>query len=878
MESSDRLGVGRRRALAVVTSRYAHDELPDLESPLYDAELLRQVLGSPDLGRFDEVEVVANVDSQTARRRIFHFFNEADNSDVLFAYFSCHGRKDKHGELYLTTIDTDPHALRPTALYERDLRDMIADSEARQIMLVLDCCYAGALGTVARQRATTEWVALTAAGANQLAHNSEADRTGGVPSLFTRAFFDGITTGAADNDDNGWITVREAFEYAKDRVIETTDGKQSPQVRQGTQGDIVLSRAPSRPGTLTTDLAMLLRNGLPAAREVAVIELTNWLAAEDAARVQTAVQNLELLRRDPDDRVASRASLALADRYTSTLAAEDAPAQREVAIDDDPLWYKRAVFYEIRVRSYADSDGNGEGDLEGLTAKLGYLQALHVDCLVLAPIFDSPLHDDGYDASDFTRVHPGIGTTNDLIALIDAAHRRGIRVVLDFVLNHTSDEHEWFEQSRRDPTGPYGDFYVWSDTDELFAEARAATEGGEAGWTYDPVRKQYYWHRFGVHEPDLNFDNPAVRDALMRALFHWLNAGVDGFRLLTAPFLYERDGTSGEGLTETHDYLRHLRAEIDGKFPNRVLIAWTDHWPEEAGVYFGDDHQGNECGIVLYASLMPRVFLAMRQENRDPVTSLLATTPAIPAGCQWGIFLRNGDELSLDQVDTDQRAALLEVYAPESRMVGPGGIRRRLAPLLDGNTTQILMCHALLMSLPGAPVMYYGDEIGMGENLRLPGNAAIRTPMQWSPDRGGGFSDAEPEHFALPLNLSTDYGYQAVNVKAQDHRPNSLLQGVRRLVEIRKHSPALHSGGFRLIGSTNPAVLAYIRDAGDDHMLCVINFSRFPRQTRLDLSPYAGRRLVEPTGGADFGTIREPAYELSLIGHGFFWLKLENAS
>ncbi len=872
MVNEDRLGTGRRRALVVVTGRYRHDDLADLQSPIKDADTVERILGQADIGRFDPVEIVANTDVQTTRSRIYDFFASAEPDDFLFTYVSCHGRKDRSGRLYLTTIDTDPDRLPPTALAADYIRAQLDECEAHQVVLVLDCCHAGAFGLDPRQRANSDRIVLLACGASEYAHEGEQDRTGTGPSLFARAFFEGIETGGADTDDNGWITVREAFDYAV-RSLRESGARQTPQMRTGTTGDLMLCRAPSRPGTLTADISSLLRSGIPAARGVAVQELSRWLVSAEPARIETAERTLSMLRHDPDERVAQQASQVLATRYS------DAPGEERgevvgVSVDEDPLWFKRAVFYEVRVRSFADSNRDGAGDLRGLISKLDYLQWLNIDCLLLAPIFDSPLEDDGYDASDFMNIHPDLGTMSDLIELVDAAHRRGIRVVLDFVLNHTSDRHEWFQASRRAPDGPYGDFYVWSDTDELFASPGAdGTQPG--GWTYDPLRRQYYWHRFGANEPDLNFDSPTLRDAVVRALCHWLDLGIDGYRLLTAPFLYERDGTANEGLSETHEYLRNLRQELDGKYPNRVLLAWTDHWPSEAAEYFGDEATGPECTMVLYASLMPRIFLAMRRENHTTLSTLLANAPRIPDNCQWGIYLRTGSELSLDLVSNRERAFLMKEYAPLPRMSNHLGIRRRLAPLLDGNVIQLQMCFALLMSLPGAPIVYYGDEIGMGENLMLPGSAAIRTPMQWGPDRGAGFSSAEPEQFALPVIMSSDYGYQAVNVEAHLRRPNSLLHAVRRLIEIRRHSPALADGAYESVQSTNPAVFAYIRATDGDQMLCVTNFSRFPQATALDLAAYQGHRLVEATGGSSFGVIRDDPYLVSLAGHGFFWLQLQ---
>jgi trehalose synthase len=873
MQAKDILGPGRRLALAVVTGRYRHDELPNLDSPANDAAAVERVLGSPDIGRFESVEIVLNKDAQTAKDRIYDFFADAERDDFLFVYLSCHGRKDGSGRLYLTAIDTNPARLPPTAIAADYVRALIDECDARQVVLVVDCCFAGAFGTDLRQRANGDRIVVLTANAIEYAHEGEQARKGIGPSLFARAFFEGIETGGADSDVDGRITVREAFDYAAARLREM-GARQTPQMRTGTTGDLVLCRAPSRPGSLPADVTALLRNSLPAARKVAVEEMSRWLLSGEPERIQTAEQTLSQLRTDPDEKVAQLASKVLARRY-STVTLEPPATVDRVAVDDDKLWFTRAIFYEIRVRSFADANGDGLGDLHGLVGKLDYLQWLNINCLILTPIFDSPLQNDGYDGSDFMAIHADLGGTADLIELIDAAHRRGIRVVLDFVLNHTSNKHVWFEESRREPHGPHGDFYVWSDTDDLFADASGRIDGPrQGGWTYDPVRRQYYWHRFASYEPDLNFDNPAVQDAIMRVLYHWLEQGIDGYRLVTAPFLYERDGTECEGLSETHAYLRRLREEIDAKYTNKVLLAWTDHWPSEAAEYFGNPVTGKECDMVLYTSLMPRIFLAMRRSDHAPVSRILGDAPTIDQESQWGIYLRNGDEMSLDLLRPDECAYLMREYAPLPRMSNTVGIRRRLAPLLDGSVVQIQMCFGLLMSLPGAPVIYYGDEIGMGENLMLPGKAALRTPMQWSPDRGGGFSDAEPEQFVLPLILSSNYGYQVVNVESQIRTSDSLLQENRRLIEIRRNSAALTSGTFEPVDSANPAVMAYMRAARNDRMLCIVNFSRYPQATALNLTDYAGVRLVESTGGSNFGMVRDVPYLVSLAGYGFFWLEM----
>src|SRR4051794_14126813 len=399
----------------------------------------------------------------------------------------------------------------------------------------------------------------------------------------------------------------------------------------------------------------------------------------------------------------------------------------------DPHWYKRAVFYEVLVRAFADGNGDGSGDLIGLTEKLDYLQWLGVDCLWLPPFFASPLRDGGYDVSDYTDVHPDFGTIGDFVTFVDHAHQRGMRVIIDFVMNHTSDQHPWFQASRTDPDGPFGDFYVWSDSDDLYKEARIIFVDTEtSNWTFDPVRKQYFWHRFFSHQPDLNFDNPRVKEAVIEALRFWLDLGVDGFRLDAVPYLYEREGTNGENLPETHDFLKQVRAEVDRLYPDRVLLCEANQWPADVVEYFGDD---DECHMAFHFPVMPRLFMGVRRESRYPISEIMAQTPAIPHNCQWGIFLRNHDELTLEMVSDEERDYMWGEYAKDPRMKANIGIRRRLAPLLDNDRNQLELFTALLLSLPGSPVLYYGDEIGMGDNIWLGDRDGVRTPMQWTPDR-----------------------------------------------------------------------------------------------------------------------------------------------
>jgi maltose alpha-D-glucosyltransferase/alpha-amylase len=545
----------------------------------------------------------------------------------------------------------------------------------------------------------------------------------------------------------------------------------------------------------------------------------------------------------------------------------------EAAHPPDPDWYRRAVFYEVLVRGFYDSDGDGTGDIRGLTAKLDYLQWLGVDCVWLLPIYQSPLRDGGYDISDFFQVLPEFGTIGDFVELVEQAHRRGIRIVADLVVNHTSDAHPWFQASRSDPTGPYGDFYVWSDTDTRYPDARIIFVDTEtSNWTWDPVRQQYYWHRFFSHQPDLNYENPAVQEAMLEVLRFWLDLGIDGFRLDAVPYLFEEEGTNCENLKPTHEYLKRLRHEVDEKYADRVLLAEANQWPADVVEYFGDD---DECHMAFHFPLMPRIFMAVRREQRYPISEILAQTPPIPPNCQWGIFLRNHDELTLEMVTDEERDYMYAEYAKDPRMKANVGIRRRLAPLLDNSRDQIELFTTLLLSLPGSPVLYYGDEIGMGDNIYLGDRDGVRTPMQWSVDRNAGFSSADFARLYLPLLLDPVYGYQAVNVEAQTRSSTSLLWWTKRMIEIRKQHPVFGLGSFVDLGGSNPSVLAFLRCLDDDVILCVNNLSRFPQPVELDLRRYDGWTPVELRGGVPFPRIGELPYLLTMAPHGSYWFQLQ---
>jgi maltose alpha-D-glucosyltransferase/alpha-amylase len=547
----------------------------------------------------------------------------------------------------------------------------------------------------------------------------------------------------------------------------------------------------------------------------------------------------------------------------------------------DPQWFKGAVFYEVLVRAFADSNGDGTGDLRGLAGRLDYLAWLGIDCLWLPPFYASPLRDGGYDISDFRAVLPEFGSVEDFVFLLNEAHRRGIRVITDLVLNHTSDAHPWFQQSRSDPDGPYGDYYVWSDDDSRYADARIIFVDTEtSNWTYDPVRGQFYWHRFFSHQPDLNFENVDVQNAMIDTLRFWLDLGIDGFRLDAVPYLFEQEGTNCENLPRTHEFLKRCRKVVDDEYPGRILLAEANQWPSDVVEYFGDPAVGgDECHMAFHFPLMPRIFMAVRRESRFPISEILTQTPTIPSGAQWGIFLRNHDELTLEMVTDEERDYMYAEYAKDPRMKANIGIRRRLAPLLDNDRNQQELFTAMLLSLPGSPVLYYGDEIGMGDNIWLGDRDAVRTPMQWTPDRNAGFSSCDPGRIYLPVIMDPVYGYQGLNVEAQSNNASSLLNWTRRMIEVRKQHHAFAEGEFTDLGGSNPSVLAYKRqwrrpDGGEDVVLCVNNLSRFPQPVELDLSAHRGCTPVELTGGVRFPSIGDLSYLLTLPGHGFYWFQL----
>jgi maltose alpha-D-glucosyltransferase / alpha-amylase len=547
-----------------------------------------------------------------------------------------------------------------------------------------------------------------------------------------------------------------------------------------------------------------------------------------------------------------------------------------MSLPRDPDWFKSAIFYEVLTRGFSDANNDGTGDIRGIIEKLDYLEWLGIDCIWLLPFYASPLRDGGYDISDYYSVLPEFGTVDDMAELLEAAHARGIRVIADMVMNHTSDQHPWFQEARK-PGSPKRDWYVWSDTDDLYDEARIIFIDTEiSNWTWDPEAEAYYWHRFFSHQPDLNFDNPEVQDAMLEAVRYWLQLGFDGLRLDAIPYLFEREGTNCENLPETHEYLKRLRRMVDDEFEDKILLAEANQWPEDVVHYFGTDEEP-ECHMAYHFPVMPRLFMSVRREESKPIVEILQNTPEIPQHAQWGIFLRNHDELTLEMVTDEERDYMYAEYAKDSRMRANVGIRRRLAPLLENSRNQIQLFHALLLSLPGSPVMYYGDEIGMGDNIYLGDRDGVRTPMQWNPDRNGGFSKADVQRLYLPPIQDPVYGYQAINVEAQQRHSNSLLHWVRNLVHVRKNHPVFGLGGFTPLEPSNGKVLAFLREGdGHDPVLVVANLAATAQPVELDLSRYAGRTPVEMLGGAHFPDLGDLSYLLTLWPHGFYWFRLED--
>ncbi len=541
---------------------------------------------------------------------------------------------------------------------------------------------------------------------------------------------------------------------------------------------------------------------------------------------------------------------------------------------DDPLWYKDAIIYQTHVRAFYDSEGDGIGDFRGLTSKLHYLEELGVNTVWLLPFYPSPLKDDGYDIADYTDVHNSYGSLQDFMLFLREAHRRGIRVITELVINHTSDQHPWFRRARKAPPGSRErDFYVWSNTPTKYKSARIIFKDFEpSNWTHDPVAKAYYWHRFYAHQPELNFDNPEVRKAVLQLLDFWMRRGVDGLRLDAVPYLFEREGTSCENLPETHAFLREIRAHLDERYRNRVLLAEANQWPEDAAAYFG---AGDECHMNFHFPIMPRLFMSLRMEDRYPIVDIMQQTPAIPDNCQWATFLRNHDELTLEMVTDRERDYMYQAYARDREMRLNLGIRRRLAPLLNNDRRAIELMNTLLFSMPGSPIIYYGDEIGMGDNVYLGDRNGVRTPMQWSGDRNAGFSRANPQRLYLPVIIDPQFHYESVNVEAQESNPQSLLWWMRRLIGLRKRIAAFGRGSLEFLLSSNHRVLSFLREYGDQRALVVANLSRFAQQVELDLSRFRGMVPLEAFGQTRFRPIGEQPYGFTLGPYGFYWFTLE---
>ena len=540
----------------------------------------------------------------------------------------------------------------------------------------------------------------------------------------------------------------------------------------------------------------------------------------------------------------------------------------------DPLWFKDAIIYEAHIRAFFDSNNDGVGDIQGLTQKLDYLVDLGITCIWLLPFFPSPLRDDGYDIADYGNVNPAYGTLDDFQEFLTAAHEHGLQVVIELVINHTSDQHPWFQRARLAPPGsPERDYYVWSDTDKRFEDARIIfTDTERSNWTWDPEAKSYFWHRFFSHQPDLNFDNPAVLEEVIQAMRFWLDMGVDGLRLDAIPYLVEREGTNCENLPETHATIKAIRAALDAEYEGRLFLAEANQWPSDVRPYFGD---GDECHMAFHFPLMPRIFMAVRLEDRHPIVEILSKTPEIPEECQWGMFLRNHDELTLEMVTDEERDYMYKSYSADPRMRINIGIRRRLAPLMENDLRRVELLNSLLFSFPGTPILYYGDEIGMGDNIYLDDRNGVRTPMQWSPDRNAGFSRANPAKLYFPVIMDPVYGYEAVNVEAQQSNPSSLYHWMRRMIALRKRNRVFGRGKFEFLHPDNTSVLAYLREDADTTILCVANLSRFAQPAQIDLSKYIGATPVEMLGLSEFPKVKDEAYPITLAPYGFYWFELQ---
>ena len=542
----------------------------------------------------------------------------------------------------------------------------------------------------------------------------------------------------------------------------------------------------------------------------------------------------------------------------------------------DPLWFKDAVFYELHVKAFCDGNDDGIGDFRGLINKLDYIEWLGVDCLWLLPFFPSPLRDDGYDVADYRGVAPDYGSMEDFRAFLDEAHRRGLRVIADLVLNHTSDQHLWFQEARSSPQSPKRDYYVWSETDKRYEKARIIfIDTEKSNWTWDPVAKAYYWHRFFSHQPDLNYDNPELQKAMLDVMAFWLEQGLDGFRCDAVPYLFEREGTICENLPETHAFLKEVRKRIDTAYRGRILLAEANQWPADVRPYFGD---GDESHMAFHFPLMPRLFMGVRSEDWHPIVDMFTHTPAIPENCQWCLFLRNHDELTLEMCAGEERDYMYYAYARDPQMRRNIGIARRLTPLLDNDRRKIELLNSLVFTLPGSPIIYYGDEIGMGDNIHLGDRNGVRTPMQWTADRNGGFSKADPSKLYLPVISDSVYGFQAINVESQRQSQHSLLHWMKRRIAGRKQHPAFGRGTLAFLRPRNDKVFAYIREYRGDTLLLVHNLADTAQAVELDLAQFEGTAPIELFGNSRFPTIGKLPYALSLTPYGYYWFKLQQRS
>jgi len=544
----------------------------------------------------------------------------------------------------------------------------------------------------------------------------------------------------------------------------------------------------------------------------------------------------------------------------------------ESKINHTPLWYKDAIIYELHVKSFFDSNQNGCGDFPGLIQKLDYLQDLGINCLWLLPFYKSPMKDDGYDISDYQEISPEYGTMDDFKHFVEEAHGRGMRVLIELVLNHTSDQHPWFQEARSSRTSAKRDFYVWSDDPQKYNQAKIIFSDTEkSNWTYDPQSEQHYWHRFFSHQPDLNFDNPKVRQAMIDVLSFWLDTGVDGFRLDAVPYLFEQEGTNCENLPKTHAYLKKLRAELDQRFKDKIFLAEANQWPADVRPYFGN---GDECHMAFHFPLMPRIFMAICKEDNTPILEIMRQTPAIPGNCQWALFLRNHDELTLAMVTQEERDYMHKEYAQDPKAIFNLGIRRRLAPLMNNGRRRMELLDSLLFSLPGTPVIYYGDEIGMGDNIYLGDRNSVRTPMQWNGNRNAGFSTVDADKLYAPLIIDPVYGYQAINVEAQSMTQSSFLNWTKRMIRVRKNLKAFGRGTIEFLQHQNSKILAYIRTYEDETLLIVNNLSRYVQAVELDLKKYGGQQPLELWGNVKLPRIGELPYFLTLGPHSFYWFRL----